>query len=103
MGYTIDTAATIRSLEAAGIQPEQASAIVNAIIQSDEGLATQGDMMALKGDVTALKGDLKTLEVDLRAELKALEARIGMRLYTCAIGIVGLPLAAQLFASDLLS
>ena len=85
MGYTIDTAATIRSLEAAGIQPEQASAIVNAIIQSDEGLAT-------KADVTALKADLK-----------ALEARITMRLYTCAIGIVGLLLAAQLFASDLLS
>ncbi len=84
MGYTIDTAATIRSLEAAGIQPEQASAIVNAIIQSDEGLAT-------KADVTALKADLK-----------ALEARITMRLYTCAIGIVGLLLAAQLFASDLL-
>ncbi|MCZ0953260.1 MAG: hypothetical protein OXJ56_11785 [Rhodospirillaceae bacterium] len=89
MGYTIDTAATIRSLEAAGIQPEQASAIVNAIIQSDEGLAT--------------KADVKTLEVDLRAELKALEARISMRLYTCAVGIVGLLLAAQLFASDLLS
>lgn len=123
MGYTIDTAATIRSLEAAGIQPEQASAIVNAINQSDEGLATHGDVMALKGDVTALKGDvtvikddvtalkgdvtvlrgdLKTLEVDLRAELKALEARITMRLYTCAIGIVGLLLAAQLFASDFL-
>ena len=84
MGYTIDTAATIRSLEAAGIQPEQASAIVNAIIQSDEGLAT-------KADVTALKADLK-----------ALEARITMRMYTCAIGIVGLLLAAQLFASDLL-
>lgn len=84
MGYTIDTAATIRSLEAAGIQPEQASAIVNAIIQSDEGLAK-------KADVTALKADLK-----------ALEARIAMRLYSCAIGIVGLLLAAQLFASDFL-
>ena len=130
MGYTIDTAATIRSLEAAGIQPEQASAIVNAIIQSDETLATHGDVMALNGDVgalqgdvtalksdvtvlksdvtvlksdvTALKADLKTLEVDLRAELKALEARISMRLYTCAVGIVGLVLAAQLFASDFL-
>ena len=123
MGYTIDTAATIRSLEAAGIQPEQASAIVNAIIQSDETLATHGDVMALNGDVgalqgdvtalksdvtvlksdvTALKADLKTLEVDLRAELKALEARITMRLYTCAVGIVGLVLAAQLFASDFL-
>ena len=84
MGYTIDTAATIRSLEAAGIQPKQASAIVNAIIQSDEALAK-------KADVTALKADLK-----------ALEARITMRLYTCAIGIVGLLLAAQLFASDFL-
>ena len=85
MGYTIDTAATIRSLEAAGIQSEQASTIVNAIIQSDETLAR-------KADVTALKADLK-----------ALEARITMRLYTCAIGIVGLLLAAQLFASDFLS
>ena len=77
MGYTIDTAATIRSLEAAGIQPEQARAIVNAISRSDETLATKSDLMAL-------------------------EARISMRLYTCAVGIVGLVLAAQLFASDFL-
>ena len=77
MGYTIDTAATIRSLEAAGLQPEQARAIVNAISRSDEALATKSDLMAL-------------------------EARISMRLYTCAVGIVGLLLAAQLFASDIL-
>ena len=85
MGYTIDTAATIHSLEAAGLQPEQALAIVNAISRSDEALAT--------------KADLKALEADLNA----LEARISMRLYTCAVGIVGLLLAAQLFASDILS
>ena len=89
MGYTIDTAATIHSLEAAGLQPEQALAIVNAISRSDEALAT--------------KADVKALEVDLRADLKALEARISMRLYTCAVGIVGLLLAAQLLASDILS
>lgn len=84
MGYTIDTAATIRSLEAAGLQPEQARAIVNAISRSDEALATKADMIAV------------------RADMKALEARISMRLYTCAVGIVGLLLAAQLFASDIL-
>ena len=89
MGYTIDTAATIHSLEAAGLQPEQARAIVNAISRSDEALAT--------------KADLTALEVDLRSDLKALEARISMRLYTCAVGIVGLLLAAQRFASDVLS
>ena len=91
MGYTIDTAATIHSLEAAGLQPEQARAIVNAISRSDEALATKADMIALKVD-------LKELEADL----KALEARISMRLYTCAVGIVGLLLAAQLFATDIL-
>lgn len=85
MGYTIDTAATIHSLEAAGLQPEQARAIVNAISRSDEALATRADVMALK------------------AELKELEARISMRLYTCAAGIFGLLLAAQLIASDILS
>ena len=84
MGYTIDTAATIRSLEAAGLQPEQARAIVNAVSRSDEALATKADMIAV------------------RADMKALEARISMRLYTCAVGIVGLLLAAQLFASDIL-
>ena len=100
MGYTIDTAATIRSLEAAGIKPEQAHAIVNAISRSDEALATKADLKALEVD---LRADLKALEVDLRADLKALEARISIRLYTCAVGIVGLLLAAQLFASDILS
>ena len=78
MGYTIDTAATIGALEAAGMKPEQARAIVNAISRSDETLATKADLMAL-------------------------EARISMRLYTCAVGIVGLLLAAQLFASNILS
>lgn len=89
MGYTIDTAATIHSLEAAGLQPEQALAIVNAISRSDEALAT--------------KAGVKTLEVDLKADLKALGARISMRLYTGAVGIVVLLLAAQLFASEILS
>ena len=84
MGYTIDTAATIRSLESTGLQPEQARAIVNAISRSDEALATKSDLTVLE------------------SELKALEARISMRIYTCAVGIVGLLLAAQLFAADIL-
>ncbi len=62
---------------------------IGPIGRSDEALATRADLTAL--------------EVDLRADLKALEARISMRLYTCAVGIVGLLLAAQLFASGILS
>ncbi len=80
----MDTAATIRALEDAGIETGHACAIVDAIGRAGRDVAT--------------KADLERLEATLDAKFTAVEARITTRLYTCAVSIVGLLFAAQLFA-----
>ena len=49
--YTLDTHATIKQLEDAGMESRQAEAIVAAISRSDADLATKQDLAILKADV----------------------------------------------------
>ena len=53
MPYTIDTHATIRDLEAAGIELPKAEAIVSAIGRSDSRLATKDDLAVLQSSFEA--------------------------------------------------
>ena len=46
--YTLDTHATIRDLEAAGIETAHAEAIVSAISRADGNLATKSDIIGLR-------------------------------------------------------
>ena len=64
MSYAIDTVATIADLEAAGVAPAHAKAIVHAI----NGAA--GDPVS-KDDVKALRDEFKAENQALRHELKA--------------------------------
>lgn len=57
--YTIDTQATIRELEAAGMDSRQAEVVVAAISRSDAELATKSD---LKAEIAGLKADLKIIK-----------------------------------------
>ena len=68
--YTIDTHATIRELEAAGMDSRQAEAVVAAISRSDAELATKADIAAVKTDLAEVKADLAEVKADL-AEVKA--------------------------------
>ena len=54
MAYSIDTAAAMRRLEEVGFESDKARVIVETVAESDEGLATKGDMAALKSDRRSL-------------------------------------------------
>ena len=64
--YTIDTRATIRELEDAGMDSRQAEVVVAAISRSDAELATKSDLKAesaeLKAELAEVKADLKIIE-----------------------------------------
>ncbi|MCY3756954.1 MAG: hypothetical protein OXG96_04465 [Acidobacteria bacterium] len=49
--YTLDTHATIKQLENAGMESRQAEAVVAAISRSDADLATKQDLAILKADI----------------------------------------------------
>ena len=53
--YTIDTHATIRQLEDAGMDSRQAEVVVGAISRSDAELATKSD---LKAEIANLKAEV---------------------------------------------
>ena len=52
MAYTIDTAAAVERLEAAGVDTAAARAIVETVAVADDSLATKADLAALKADLT---------------------------------------------------
>lgn len=64
--YTIDTHATIRELEDAGMDSRQAEVVVSAISRSDAELATKSDLKAeiagVKAEIAGLKADLKIIK-----------------------------------------
>ena len=57
--YTLDTHATIRELQNAGMDSRQAEVVVAAISRSDAELATKAD---LKAEIAGVKGDIKLLK-----------------------------------------
>ena len=75
--YTIDTHATIRELEDAGMDSRQAEVVVAAISRSDAELATRADLAAVKAE---LKQDLAAVQVALagvKADLKIIKYFFG--------------------------
>ena len=71
--YTIDTHATIRELEDAGMDSRQAEVVVAAISRSDAELATKSD---LKAESTAVRSAIDKLEASTKAETADLKAEI---------------------------
>ena len=81
--YTIDTHATIRELEEAGMESRQAEVVVAAISRSDSELATKAD---LKAEIAALKADLKT-------DIARVQSEVFRALWIQGAGLVGIQLA----------
>ena len=69
MSYAIDTAATIADLEAAGVAPAHAKAIVHAINGAAGDPVSKDDVKALRDE---LKAEIKALRDELKAEIQAL-------------------------------
>jgi hypothetical protein len=83
---TLDTHATIRELEGAGMDSRQAEAVVAAISRSDAELATKAD---LKAETTDLKAEI----ANLKAEIANLKSEVFRALWIQGAGLVGIQLA----------
>ena len=59
--YSLDTHATIRDFEAAGIERHHAEAIVAAIARAYEQVARKADIDALTADIGSVRADITTL------------------------------------------
>ena len=107
--YTLDTHATIREFQEAGMDSRQAEVVVAAISRSDAELVTKVD---LKAEIAAVKSDIDKLEASTKAEIVAvkselkqdiadLKAEVFRALWIQGAGLVGIQLAigALLFAA----
>ena len=83
MSYAIDTAATIADLEAAGVAPAHAKAIVQAINGAAGDPVSKDDFKELRGEFKELRGEFKELRGDfngLRGEFNDLRGEFnGLR------------------------
>ena len=81
---TFDTLTAARELQAAGMQDDQAEAVVTAISHARSDQVTAGDLAATAADFRAdlaataadLRADLADTAADFRADLAGLETRI---------------------------
>ena len=103
--YTIDTHATIRELEDAGMDSKQAEVVVAAISRSDAELATKSDLKAeiarleasTKADIANVKADLAAVKAELMQEIAALKADLKIIKYFFGPAIIILLLKIAFF------
>ena len=102
--YTLDTHATIKQLEDAGMDSKQAEAVVAAISRSDAELATKADLKteiaAVKTEIAAVSTNIDKLASSTRADLAEGRADVAnefkvlyRHLWSMAAGIVATVLA----------
>ena len=69
-----DTHRAVKKLTGAGFSEDQAEALIDAVRDEQEALATKADMLAVRADlreeISALRTELKEDIADLRAEVK---------------------------------
>ena len=107
MAYAIDTHASIKDLEKAGLPNKQAEAIVRLMSQQSEELLTKdyldaklgglkGSIAELKGSIAELKGSIAELKGSI-AELKGSIAESKVTLLATMIALTGIIIAAIKF------
>ena len=92
--YTIDTHATVRELEDAGMDSRQAEVVVAAISRSDAELATKSD---LKAEIAAVRSAIDKLEASTKAEIAGLKADLKIIKYFFGPAIILLLLKIAFF------
>ena len=91
MPITIDTLAAQRTMEAAGIEPAHAEAIVNAFAHTGDQIATKADIQSLeqrleveitgvKTEVAAVKTEVAAVKTEFTARMAALEAQVDSKI-----------------------
>ena len=103
VGITFDMAKAVRTLRGRGHTAEQAEGVVEAIVDSQEGLATKADVRELQ---LAMKAGLDALRSELAVAMAQMEARFTRLLWlqlgaytaaTAAFLAAGLAIAAVLW------
>lgn len=72
--YTLDTHATIKELEAAGMESRQAEAVVDVISRADAEVATKQDIAVLKQDLSLLKADIWRIGISVGGAILVLNS-----------------------------
>lgn len=104
--YTIDTHATIKQLEDAGMDSRQAEVVVGAISRSDSELATKVDIdrlaattkADLKTEIAAVRADIDKLEASTKAEIAGVKADLKIIKYFFGPAIIILLLKIAFFS-----
>ena len=99
--YTLDTHATIREFQEAGMDSRQAEVVVAAISRSDAELATKSDLKAevaaVRADIdkleTSTKAGMATLNADLKTDIARVQSEVFRALWFQGAGLVGIQLA----------
>ena len=86
--------ATIRELEAAGMDSRQAEVVVGAISRSDAELATKSD---LKAEIAVVRSAIDKLEASTKAEIAGLKADLKIIKYFFGPAIIILLLKIAFF------
>ena len=79
-----DTHRAVKKLTGAGFSEIQAEALIDAVGDEHEALATKADLVAtsavLREEIVALRAELKEDIASVRADMQALELRMTLRL-----------------------
>ena len=79
-----DTHRAVKKLTGAGFSENQAEALIDAVGDEHESLATKADLLTTKAElreeIAALRAELKEDIAAVRADMQALELRITLRL-----------------------
>jgi len=93
---TFDTLKFVETLESAGVERKQASAIASAVRDSHEAAD-----VATKGDITLLRKDMTSMELGLRKDMKALESRLIIKLSVVMVCLIAFAGTVQVVVSKL--
>ena len=98
MNNHFDTLSAVEALEAAGIAPDHARAIVGQVNRAvDENVATKADLKqletTLKADVRVLGARVDALDAKIEAQVSALGKEIFKQLWIMGAGIIGVTVA----------
>jgi len=93
---TFDTLKFVETLESAGVERKQASAIASAVRDSHEAAD-----VATKGDITLLRKDMTSMELGLRKDMEALENRLIIKLSVVMVGLIAFAGTVQVVVNKL--
>ena len=106
MPITIDTLAAQRTMEAAGIEPAHAEAIVNAFAHTGDQVATKADIQRLEQrlevEISGVKTDMAAMKVAFTAQMDAFKTELEAKIDSKVSAVGNRILAAMLAFGGLL-